>query len=92
MSNQKVVISCGECQWFNPLKSHEGKAGECRTDRPTVLVIPSASMDRHGRPMSSEINVCFPTVPVDLWCGRFVPRKLDLSVAEISPGTVIPYN
>lgn len=74
----KIEVSCGRCQWFKPIATHKGEAGECRAESPTVLVMPSASLDRYGRPLQSEINVCFPTVPASLWCGRFAPLKVHL--------------
>lgn len=82
MSTEQFNISCGACQWFNKLDSHKGAAGECRADRPTVVVMPSASVDRFNRPMQAEIQVCFPTVPATLWCGRFMPRKVELPATE----------
>lgn len=87
MSNEQYDINdvkCLMCQWFSPSSTHKGEAGECRVNPPQVIAMPGKMMDLRGAPTQTELHICFPTVPANLWCSKFQPRKVNLPQPDTS--------
>lgn len=70
---------CKDCESWNEF-SNESNNGECRADRPQVLLVPiPPGLDR--KPVMS-INGYFPITRHDIWCGRFSPKDTKKYVGD----------